>query len=509
MESISSTQTCWCSDRELQEFSPDYSLCSQCGTLVLTKGLSLDEVRVKDDDRDFYSKEYWLSYQTDEYGYPDIHQRSRQDMPGRCLYWLQTLMRYKFAPGKVLELGCCHGGSVALMEWAGFEATGLELSPWVVDFAKKTFDIPMLLGPLEDRQIEPASLDAIVLYDVLEHLPDPLSTIRHAASLLKEDGIFIIQTPDYIEGKTYLDLVTGQDRFLDQLKPDEHIYLFNRRSVSKFFRSVGFDFIQFERQLFDYDMYFIVSRHSIVRNTDEQIAHNLLKRPSGRMILALLDSSAALTQLQTQSQVEIQDTQVQLTQSQAQLAAAQKQVQESQQQLQQLQDRVNETERILAEQRQVQESQQQLQDRVNETERILAEQRQIQQSQQSQQHQLQQLQDRVNETEADCQEIEHLAAEQQQVQQSQQSQQQKLQQLQDRVNETERILAEQRQIQQSQQSQQHQLQELQLLQNRVSENECLVEDINAEIDSMKTSKFWKLREQWFKLKAAFGLVSSD
>jgi 2-polyprenyl-3-methyl-5-hydroxy-6-metoxy-1,4-benzoquinol methylase len=381
---MQSTQNCWCGNQELKEFSPEYSLCSQCGTLVLTQGLTLDEVRVNDDEHDLYSKEYWLSYQTQQYGYPDIYQRSRQDIPERCLYWLHTLMTCKLPPANVLELGCAHGASVALMEWAGFDATGLELSPWVVDFAKKTFDISMLLGPLEDQQLEPQSLDAIILYDVMEHLPDPISTMRHAASLLKEEGIFIVQTPNYIEGKTYPEMVSQKDHFLDQLKPMEHTYLFNHRSVAKFFRNIGFDFLQFEQPLFDYDMYFVASRHPIVRNTDEQIAHNLLKRSSGRMILALLDQSSSLTQLQPQyleaendraeclkiieqqgqeiaelhsklytSLNELQQTQTQLTQSQSelqqtqtQLAEEKRQVQQFQQhQLQQLQKQINETER--------------------------------------------------------------------------------------------------------------------------------------------------------------------
>ncbi len=468
MKSISLTQACWCSDRELIEFSPDYALCSQCGTLILAKGLTLDEVRVNDDDLDFYSKEYWLSYQTDEYGYPDIRQRSRQDLPERCLYWLKTLMRYKLAPGKVLELGCAHGGSVALVEWAGFDATGLELSPWVVDFAKKTFDISMLVGPLEDRQIEPASLDAIVLYDVLEHLPDPIATIRHAASLLKEEGIFIIQTPEYIEGKTHREMVADRDRFLDQLKPNEHIYLFNRRSVSKFFRSVGFDFIQFERQLFDYDMYFVASRHAIVRNTDEQIAHNLSKRSSGRMILALLDLSSTLTQLQS----EIQHSQSQLALDRAQMAAAEHQSQQDRQQLERYQSQLQQDRQQLEQCRETE-----LQDR----ERIVAEQERVRQLQQ----QLHQLQERSKETE--LQDRERIVAEQQQ-----------LHQLQERVNATEKFAEQQRQLQQ-----------VQNLQARVSETQQLVRDTHAEIASMKTTKFWKLRQQWFKLKAIFGVVKAD
>jgi 2-polyprenyl-3-methyl-5-hydroxy-6-metoxy-1,4-benzoquinol methylase len=300
-------KSCWCGNTELAEFSPEYARCNNCGTLNSIAGLSADLMRVRDDERDFYSKEYWLSHQTEDYGFPDIYLRSRVDLPERSLYWLRTLMTYRLPPAKVLELGCAHGGSVALMNWAGFEATGLELSPWVVDFAKKTFEIPMVLGPLEDAGLPSATFDVIVLYDVLEHLPDPLATMRAAASLLTVDGIFIVQTPNYTEDLVYTEMVERNDRFLDQMKAIEHIHLFSHRSISQFFKQLGFGFLAFERQLFDYDMYFVASRQQLVCNTDEQIGHNLLQRPSGRMVQALFDSTNNYKILQTKYQESEQD----------------------------------------------------------------------------------------------------------------------------------------------------------------------------------------------------------
>jgi 2-polyprenyl-3-methyl-5-hydroxy-6-metoxy-1,4-benzoquinol methylase len=294
---LMNSKFCWCGNQDLEEFSADYSLCSKCGTLILNQGLSLDDIRVQDEDHNLYGKEYWLSHQVQDFGYPTIYERSRQDTPERCLYWLRTLMSYKLPPGKTLELGCGHGSSVALCQWAGFEAKGLELSPWVVDFAKKSFDIPMLLGPIEDQSLEAGTLDAIVLYDVLEHLPDPFLTMSAAALLLKEDGFFIIQSPNYQENKSYAQILEDQDNFLSLMIP-EHTYLFSRRAISKFFKDLGFNFLYYEPQLFEYDMYFIASRHSLVKNTHEQISHQLMKTPSGRLILALIDQDNLLKQVE-------------------------------------------------------------------------------------------------------------------------------------------------------------------------------------------------------------------
>ncbi len=453
MESISSTQTCWCSDRELVEFSPDYSRCLQCGTLILTKGLTLDDVRVTDDESGLYSKEYWLSHQTQDFGYPDIYLRSRQDLPERNLYCLNTLMKYRLPSAKILELGCAHGGSVAMMRWAGFDAIGVEISPWVVEFAKRSFDLPILLGPIEDLSLEPANFDVIVLYDVLEHLPNPYDTMQLAASLLKEDGIFIVQTPNHQENKTYEEMVLQHDNFLSLMIP-EHTYLFSHRSILEFFKRLGFEFLVFEQQLFDYDMYFVASRQAIVRNTDEQIAHNLSKRSSGRMVLALLDSAAALTQLQAHSQQERQ-------QSQSQLLASQQQFEQSQHQLAQLQSQIDIEKMQLCE---------------------------------SQAQQLAQLQNQIHE------------AEQQKVAQQQrdESQQQQIAQLQQQIDrstqqENERLAAAQRQVQQV---------HLQQLHHQIQGTEALVATTNAEIASMKTTKFWKLRTYWFKFKHIIGWQST-
>jgi len=289
---------CWCGNNELKSFSNDYLACTKCGTLVSQTGLTPEQTLVCEDSKDFYGKEYWLSHQSQDLGFPNIYQRTRLDLPERSLYWLRTLLTYNLPPARVLELGSAHGAFVALMRWAGFDATGLELSPWVVDFAQKTFNIPMLLGRVEDQQLEQQSFDAIVLYDVLEHLADPVATMQHCISLLKPDGIFIIQTPNYIENKTYAEMVVKNDKFMEQLMTIEHLYLFSERAVQVFFKRLGCNTLHFEPALFDYDMYFVVSRQPLAQNTVEQISSSLETIPSGRMVQALFDKADEVDKFQ-------------------------------------------------------------------------------------------------------------------------------------------------------------------------------------------------------------------
>lgn len=280
-------EACWCGNTDLQPFSPDYDYCSACDTLVLKEWPDEPLVEVKDEG-ELYSRDYYLQHLM-KYGYPDLLTRTRNDLSERNLYWLRTLLKYSLPPGKVLELGCAHGGFVALMRQCGFDAYGLELSPWLVEYARATFDIPMFQGPLEAQDIPKGSLDVIALMDVLEHLPDPMGTMAHALALLRPSGFLLIQTPRYPEGTTYQELVSRGDRFLEHLKPAEHLFLFSQRAIRQFFHRLGAEYLIFEPPIFDYDMFFLVSRQPLRSVSQEERDTVLQSTPRGRLILALLD----------------------------------------------------------------------------------------------------------------------------------------------------------------------------------------------------------------------------
>lgn len=285
-------RVCWCGNAEFLPFSPEYAECFACGTLVCLVEHSAAELLVNNDDTDLYGKRYWLRHQSDVFGYPDVYTRARKDLTERNLHWLKTLLKYRLPPSRVIELGCAHGRFVAIMRQAGYDASGVEMSPWVVEFGKKMFDVPISVGPIEVIDIAQGSLDVIALMDVLEHLPDPVGTMAHCLNLLKTDGLLLIQTPRFKEKVSYPRLVEEQDPFLEQLKADEHIYLFNDRSVTRLFQQLGAEYIQFEPAIFSqYDMFFVTSRVPLLVNSTDQVEDALLSTPNGRLSLALIDLS--------------------------------------------------------------------------------------------------------------------------------------------------------------------------------------------------------------------------
>jgi SAM-dependent methyltransferase len=283
---------CWCGNRSLKLFSSSYRLCETCGTVVSQAGLANEAYLVQNDETDFYGKKYWLDHQAQELGLPPIRERARLDLPERCLYWLRNLLSYRRPPAKVLELGAAHGAFVALMRWTGFDAIGLEMSPWVADLARQTFGVPMLVGPIEKQDFAPGSFDVVVAHDVMEHLPDPVSTLHRAVDLLAPDGLLIIQMPEYPDGKSHAELLATKDRFLEHIKePSEHLYLYSQRAVRKFLIQLDLNFVEFRPAFFDYDMYFVAARQAQQCCEPGVIETFLQTGPLRRLLLGLFDKA--------------------------------------------------------------------------------------------------------------------------------------------------------------------------------------------------------------------------
>ena len=285
---------CWCGDYRQFHWSDEFNVCRVCGTLVSRAQLAPGALEVSRDSGELYSKDYWLQRQGEKYGLPPIQQRARHDLPERCVQWLKTLLTRKL-PGpdvRTLELGCAHGGFVALMGWAGYQASGLEMSPWVVDFARRTFAVDVHVGPLERNCPWAAgSLDAIVMNDVIEHLPDPLGTLATAARLLKPDGVFLVQTPEYKEHLSWADLVAGGETGRTPMagKNEEHLFLYSHRSTRLLWERLGFAHVEFLPALFPYDMAYLASRRPVAVRTPGEIDDALARTPGGRLVQALLD----------------------------------------------------------------------------------------------------------------------------------------------------------------------------------------------------------------------------
>lgn len=152
------------------------------------------------------------------------------------------------APG-YLDVGCSTGFVVEAAKRKGWEAKGIDLNPSAVAFGTaRGLDLEPVA--LEDVSVPTASLDAVSLYDVLEHLIEPARTLERAGALLKEGGIVSLYVPNYESASRIL---MGKDAHF--IWPTHHLTYFTPKTVSDFLARRGFEVVSLMTEGLDMEDY--------------------------------------------------------------------------------------------------------------------------------------------------------------------------------------------------------------------------------------------------------------
>src|SRR5690606_1160892 len=78
----------------------------------------------------------------------------------------------------LLDIGCSSGLFLSEARAAGFTVRGAELSPDTAAFARGHFGLDIHVGDWREAGYAHASFDVVTLFDVIEHMPDPLAELR-------------------------------------------------------------------------------------------------------------------------------------------------------------------------------------------------------------------------------------------------------------------------------------------------------------------------------------------
>jgi len=98
--------------------------------------------------------------------------------------------------GKLLDVGCASGDFLAFMKQRGWDSQGVEVSPQMCEYARTHYGLKVFNGHFQEAGFEAGSFDIITFWSVLEHLHDPLATLREAARMLKPGGKVIVLVPN-------------------------------------------------------------------------------------------------------------------------------------------------------------------------------------------------------------------------------------------------------------------------------------------------------------------------
>jgi SAM-dependent methyltransferase len=137
--------------------------------------------------------------------------------------------------GQLLEVGSGFGYLLAKFREEGWAVTGCD--PWkaACTFARNTHGIDAKPTILEDAGIADETFDVVILNHVIEHMTDPLQSLREINRVLKPGGHLVIETPRY--DTLMFKLLGRRER---SVSCDGHIYFFTSESLEKLYNRAGF-----------------------------------------------------------------------------------------------------------------------------------------------------------------------------------------------------------------------------------------------------------------------------
>ena len=78
-----------------------------------------------------------------------------------------------------------------------WDVYGVEISQKAAEIGKKQYEIDIFIGSLLEANFESDFFDAVSMFDVIEHLPDPKSYIKEIFRILRPGGILYLDTPNF------------------------------------------------------------------------------------------------------------------------------------------------------------------------------------------------------------------------------------------------------------------------------------------------------------------------
>lgn len=96
----------------------------------------------------------------------------------------------------ILDVGCGKGDFVDAALSEGYKVEGIELAQHAVDIAQG-FGLPVSHLDFFSNKIEESSRDIVTMFEVIEHLPDPVAFLHRAEMVVRPGGLIYITTPNF------------------------------------------------------------------------------------------------------------------------------------------------------------------------------------------------------------------------------------------------------------------------------------------------------------------------
>ncbi|RPJ28819.1 MAG: class I SAM-dependent methyltransferase [Chloroflexi bacterium] len=214
-----------------------YKKCPFCGVLFVANELSeLDLAR-------YYSKSYYEADGSNDKGrkgYPS-YMKAQESLRDSFKQKLQVVRKH-ITSGRLLDAGAAYGTFLKLAS-ADYTCVGLELSEYAATVARDEFGVDVKTGTIDAAPFPAAHFDVIVMWDIIEHLKNPVRALQEVHRMLRPGGFCFISTDDV---NNWLIKLLGTKWW--GIAPPLHLCHFSRRGMEVAFeRAGGFEKVKVEK----------------------------------------------------------------------------------------------------------------------------------------------------------------------------------------------------------------------------------------------------------------------
>jgi 2-polyprenyl-3-methyl-5-hydroxy-6-metoxy-1,4-benzoquinol methylase len=148
-------------------------------------------------------------------------------------------------PGKFLDIGCGSGSSVRAAADLGWDSTGVDIDPALVELGRRQLNVDLRCSPLLGSGLESGQFQFIRLRDVIEHLPNPYEVLLEVKRLLAPGGIALIATPNEGALSAQVRLLVGgrRDR-VAAVAPPHHVHGFTPKTLAMTVKRAGLEILE-------------------------------------------------------------------------------------------------------------------------------------------------------------------------------------------------------------------------------------------------------------------------